>query len=161
MPRTPPLALSAGLAVLAVLLLMATFTDAPPAPLPAESATQRSAEETQELLHGTWMREYTDRDVRIRRLLRLGGDGVFSERVHAVDSHGKVTEMAHEGHWFYDGINLKRKYTLVDGEPPSRLRNLPFATFEISFPTRDEFMGVDHVRKNRITYRRVASESMP
>jgi hypothetical protein len=116
---------------------------------------------TEELLHGTWMREYSDRDVKVRRLLRLDAGGAFRETVHAVDGAGRVTRMAHQGTWHFDGTNLKRKYDLVDGKPPSRLNNLPFATFEISFPTRDEFVGKDHVRNNEIRYERVAADSLP
>jgi hypothetical protein len=65
-----------------------------------------------------------------------------------------VTEFAHEGTWLFDGTNLKRKYTLMDGKPPSRL-NVPFATFEITFASRNSFTGVDHIHGHRIEYRRL------
>jgi hypothetical protein len=132
----------------------------PPPDEPAGSQLTRTAQETEELLQGTWLREYSAQDVQVRRVLTLAPGGTFRESVRAVDAAGKVTEQAHEGNWFYDGSNLKRKYTLVDGKPPSRL-NLPFATFEIAFQTRNEFTGVDHIHRNRIQYRRVAPQTQP
>lgn len=133
---------------------------APPGEAGSGAQATRSTQETEELLQGTWLREYSAQDVQVRRVLTLVPGGTFRESVRAVDAAGKVTEQAHEGHWFYDGSNLKRKYTLVDGKPPSRL-NLPFATFEIVFQTRNEFTGVDHIHRNRIHYRRVAPETQP
>lgn len=147
---------------LCALALGALLVDGATSPGETGSGAQgtRSTRETEELLQGTWLREYSAQDVQVRRVLTLVPGGTFREAVRAVDAAGKVTEQAHEGHWFYDGSNLKRKYTLVDGKPPSRL-NLPFATFEIAFQTRNEFTGVDHIHRNRIHYRRVAAETQP
>ena len=116
--------------------------------------------ETAEKLHGTWLRESDDAQVRARRILVLQPDGAFHEKVRIVDNAGKTTEQLHQGTWIYDGTNLKRKYTLMNGEPPSRL-NVPFATFEIRFETRNEFVGVDHIHGNRIRYERVAPDTQP
>ncbi|HZY20191.1 MAG TPA: hypothetical protein VFE82_17100 [Ramlibacter sp.] len=119
-----------------------------------------SAEEVQERLGGTWLREVSEQGITARRVLALQPDGSFREWVRVVDGNGQATNSAHEGTWLYDGSNLKRKYTLVDGRPPSRL-NLPFATFEITFESRNEFVGVDHIHGNRIRYRRVPPETRP
>jgi hypothetical protein len=116
--------------------------------------------ETDDRLPGPWLREYVHGEGQAKRILVLQADGQFRESVRAVTTGGDVLEQVHEGHWFYDGTNLKRKYTLVDGEPPSRL-NVPFATFQIEFASRDEFRGVDHVHGNRIHYRRVAAGTQP
>lgn len=105
-------------------------------------------------LQGTWVREYTQEGVQVRRLLALEGDGDFRENVRVVEPGGAVTEFAHEGTWLYDGTNLKRRYTLMNGRPPSRL-NLPLATFEITFDSRNAFTGVDHVRGHKVHYRRL------
>jgi hypothetical protein len=148
-----------GVAALALAGLLASIEAARPGAA-AEATTERRAEDTRELLPGTWLREYTARDVRVRRILTLAPGGAFRESVRAIDSAQGVIEHVHEGTWLYDGTNLKRKYTLVDGRPPSRL-NLPFATFEIAFETRNEFVGVDHIHRNRIVYRRVPDGTMP
>lgn len=112
----------------------------------------------EEQLQGTWLREYTSQGVKARRILTLELDGSFRERVRVVDEDGGITHFDHEGTWLYDGTNLKRKYTLMNGKPPSRL-NLPFATFQISFENSDEFLGVDHIHGHRVRYRRVAPET--
>jgi len=109
-------------------------------------------------LPGTWLREHVERGVRSRRLLHLEPRGTFREQVRIVSPSGEVSHHEHAGFWFYDGTNLKRKYTLMNGQPPSRL-NLPFATFEIRFESRDEFVGTDHVHRNTVRYERVSPET--
>ena len=122
---------------------------------PADSAQQ----EVSEQLQGTWLREYAEGGFRVRRILVLEPDSRFSERVRITDTSGVVTEHRHEGTWLYDGTNLKRKYTSMDGRPPSRL-NLPFAAFELKFESRNEFVGIDNVHKNQVRYRRVQPETL-
>lgn len=120
----------------------------------------RSAGDVQDLLQGTWLREYAADGIQVRRVLSLDANGTFQESVRAVDADGAETRFEHEGTWLYDGTNLKRKYTLVNGKPPSRL-NVPFATFEIKFETRNEFRGIDHVHRNKVLYRRVGFDARP
>jgi hypothetical protein len=120
-------------------------------------APQRQ-QDTADLLRGTWLREYSEPGFQVRRVLSLGSDGAFRESVRVVETAGTVTQYEHEGTWLFDGTNLKRKYTLMNGKPPSRL-NVPFATFEISFDSRNEFTGVDHVHGHRVHYRRIAPEA--
>ncbi|HEX2544985.1 MAG TPA: hypothetical protein VHL79_08915, partial [Ramlibacter sp.] len=116
------------------------------------------AEDTRVQLQGTWLREYSERGVQVRRVLALEPGGDFHETVRVQEEGGKVTEYAHEGTWLYDGTNLKRRYTLMNGKPPSRL-NLPFATFAITFDSRNEFRGVDHVRGHKVHYRRLSVDA--
>ena len=83
----------------------------PPADSPADEVRLR--------LPGTWLREQDEGGVRVRRILVLEADGEFSEQVRIVDAGGAVTEQSHAGHWTFDGTNLKRKYSLMDGKAPS------------------------------------------
>ena len=126
----------------------------------ATSAPRYGPEDVQALLQGTWLRDYGDNSVEARRILVLSADGSFAETVRITDAAGQVTAQNHTGTWLYDGTNLKRKYTSMNGKPPSRL-NLPFATFEIQLESKNEFTGIDHVHRNRIRYRRVSSETVP
>jgi hypothetical protein len=96
----------------------------------------------------------------VRRTLTLEPGGAFREAVRMTSAGGNVTEYAHAGTWLFDGRNLKRRYSSMNGEPPSR-RNLPFATFEIAFYSRNEFTGVDHIHRNRVVYRRVGPDAQP
>lgn len=115
-----------------------------------------SQEMVQDRLIGTWRREYPDGDKNSRKLLILNEDKTFSEIVELVDLSEISTIHTHAGTWLYDGTNLKRKYTLLDGNPPSRL-NLPFVTFEIKFESKNNFYGIDNVHKNEVNYRRVVA----
>jgi len=118
------------------------------------------AEETEQLLPGTWLREYAQDGVQVRRLLMLEPRGAFREVARVTASDGRVTQFVHEGTWLFDGTNLKRRYTSMNGEPPSRL-HVPFATFAIVFQTRNEFTGVDHVHHVEIRYQRVEDGTQP
>ena len=142
---------------LAALLLVACDNGTPSvsAGEPADSAQQQ----VQEQLQGTWLREYAEGGFQVRRIMVLEPDSRFLEMVRIIDSAGVVTEHRHEGTWLYDGTNLKRKYTSMDGRPPSRL-NLPFAAFELKFESRNEFVGIDNVHKNQVRYRRVQPETL-
>jgi hypothetical protein len=115
-------------------------------------------EETAQLLPGSWLREYAQEGVHVRRLLVLEARGGFRELSRVVDATGAAQEFVNEGTWLYDGTNLKRRYTLMNGRPPSRL-NVPFATFEIAFESRNAFTGVDHIHRRTIRYRRVQPET--
>jgi hypothetical protein len=146
----------------AAALILGALWSALQGPLPGEgtAAGKPAQQETAELLQGTWVREYTADGVKVRRVLVLTPEGAFRESAWVTDPAGKVTQFEHEGTWLYDGTNLKRKYTSVNGKAPSRLRP-PFATFEISFETRNEFVGIDHVHRNNIRYRRMAPDTQP
>jgi hypothetical protein len=48
----------------------------------------------------------------------------------------------------------------VDGRQPVAPM-VPFATFELRFPSRNEFIGVDNVRQREVRYRRVAEGTLP
>jgi hypothetical protein len=117
----------------------------------------QAAQDTAQQLRGTWLREYDEKGVRVRRVLALEPGGTFRESVRVVEPSGQVTEYRHEGTWLYDGTNLKRRYTSMNGEPPSRL-NLPFATFEIAFDSANAFRGIDHVHGHQVAYRRIDAD---
>jgi hypothetical protein len=128
--------------------------------LPAVTGPTVAAQDTQDLLRGTWLREYREEGVQVRRVLELAAGGAFHESVRVAEASGRVTQYTHEGTWIYDGTNLKRKYTSMNGQPPSRLK-APFATFEVTFQSSNEFTGVDHVHGHHVSYHRVAPDTQP
>jgi hypothetical protein len=115
--------------------------------------------EMQQRLVGTWLREFNEDGVHVRRVLVLEMDGHFGETVRITDVAGVMTEHRHSGEWVYDGTNLKRRYTRMDGAQPSAPL-VPYATFEISFPTKAEFVGIDRVRRREVRYQRVADGTL-
>jgi hypothetical protein len=146
-----------ALALLAVGALMSTCAERPDS---GETGPQVAygTQETAELLPGTWLREYREEGVQVRRLLVLQAKGDFREVSRIVGTDGRVQEFVNEGTWLYDGTNLKRRYTSLNGKPPSRL-NVPFVTFEVRFDSRNDFVGVDHIHDRTIRYERVPSET--
>jgi hypothetical protein len=114
---------------------------------------------TEERLVGTWLREYEEDTTRVRRVLVLGADGHFRElaSIHTADA---VFQHVHSGDWIFDGTNLKRHYTQIDGKRPARPM-IPFATFEVRFPAPGEFVGVDNVHRREVRYRRVTDGTLP
>ena len=158
MVRWSPLA-HAAVAALALGVLLAQCAG-PPDSDAGGSGLSFNPEQTAELLPGTWLREYGEKGVRVRRLLTLEPKGVFREEARVTDASGQVTRFVHEGTWLYDGTNLKRRYTLMNGAPPSRL-NVPFATFEIAFESSNAFTGVDHIHDHTVHYRRVPEGTEP
>ncbi|MDB5963869.1 MAG: hypothetical protein JWQ72_369 [Polaromonas sp.] len=144
------------------LILAATLwlvaCDNAPSGMPEPPLAGAADEDVQQELQGSWLREYEQNGVRAKRMLVLGPDGHFEETVRVTDAAGQVTEHRHAGTWLYDGTNLKRKYTSMDGKPPSRL-NLPFVALALKFESRNEFVGTDHVHRNEVRYRRVQPET--
>jgi hypothetical protein len=123
---------------------------------PPDDSPQRR---TEERLVGTWLREYADGTATVRRVLVLGADGHFRELSLVRTGQAAITH-AHSGDWLFDGTNLKRHYTQVDGEKPARPM-IPFVTFEVRFSEPNEFVGVDNVRRREIHYRRVSEGTLP
>jgi hypothetical protein len=146
------LAFGVATSLCAALLVALVACDNPPAEALTEAAQQR--------LIGTWLREYEEDGNTIRRLLVLQADGHFAETARVVDASGASRLHAHEGGWIFDGTNLKRKYTLMDGKQPSA-PTVPFATFEIHFESNREFTGIDHVHKRELRYQRVDAGTLP
>lgn len=119
-----------------------------------------SEEVIQDRLLGAWLREFEEKGVAVRRVLVLETDGKFSEKVRIVEAGGAVTAQVHTGLWFYDGTNLKRKYTSMNGKPPAA-PTISFVTFELKFVSKNEFIGIDRVRRREVRYQRVPLETAP
>lgn len=114
----------------------------------------------QERLVGTWLRDYEEHGTRVRRILILAPDGRFREKSRSLGPQEAGTAHEHEGDWLYDGTNLKRRYTLMDGKPVSA-PTMPFAAFQIQFRNSHEFTGIDNVRHREIHYQRVTDGTQP
>lgn len=137
---------SAALATLFASFFLVACSE-PPADSPVEAVQQQ--------LVGSWLREYTQEGARVRRLLVLGEDGLFTETARVVDAAGAVTDHAHAGQWTFDGTNLKRRYTSFNGKQPSA-PTLPYVTYQLKFESKYEFIGTDNIRKREVRYSRVA-----
>ena len=119
-----------------------------------------SAQATRQRLVGTWLREYEEEGVKVRRVLVLESGGRFIEMSRITELNTSAAQHSHTGDWLFDGTNLKRRYTSVDGRQPAAPA-MPYATFELKFPSRNEFVGIDRVRRREVQYRRVADGTTP
>ena len=124
-----------------------------------DDAQSRKTEEARQKLVGTWLREFDAEGVHGRRLLVLGEDGKFSEVLVAQFGDGHIGRSERSGEWFFDGTNLKRRYTHEDGRQLTN--NFAFVTFEITVLTPRDFEGKNHVQGEQISYRRVAPGTTP
>ena len=118
------------------------------------------AKEVQLKLMGTWLRDYEENGTRVRRVLVLAPDGRFSEMSKATQHDAIMAQHEHSGEWHFDGTNLKRRYTSIDGRQPSAPK-FPYAAFEVRFESRNEFIGTDNVRQRQVRYQRVADDTQP
>ena len=117
-------------------------------------------DEIRDRLVGTWLRDYEEDGTRVRRILVLQPDGHFHEMSRSLGPQQAGARHAHEGEWLYDGTNLKRRYTRMDGQPVSAPQ-MPFAAFQIRFNGSHEFTGTDNVRHREVRYHRVADGTQP
>ena len=131
---------------------LATACDVPP----EDSAVQ----DVRARLVGTWLRAYEDGGVKVRRVLVLEPDGHFREAVSVAGAASPEPGHQHGGEWLFDGTNLKRRYTSIDGKQPAA-PVVPFATFELQFSSRNEFTGLDRVRGRKVQYLRVPDGTQP
>ena len=118
------------------------------------------ADDPQQRLVGTWLREYDENTIHIRRVLVLGPHENFDESSRDVVAGQADALHHHSGRWLFDGTNLKRHYTRLDGKPLGA-PTVPFATFELRFESSHEFIGIDHVHQRQIRYRRVPDGTLP
>jgi hypothetical protein len=140
------------LPALLILAAVGTGCDAPP--------DDSHVQETRQRLTGTWLREYQEGNVRVRRVLVLAPGGLFTERVVAAAPEGTRLLNSHSGEWHYDGMNLKRRYTLIDGRKPSA-PTFPYAAFQVAFESRHVFVGTDNIRRRKVRYERVNEGTEP
>ena len=127
-----------------------------------DSPQDSADDEIRQRLVGTWLRDYQEDQVQVRRVLVLAADGAFRESalVRSLDGSAAPRRSTASGEWLFDGTNLKRHYRLVN-ERPLSAPQVPFATFELRFPSRRRFVGLDRVRGIEVTYDRVAEGTEP
>ena len=119
-------------------------------------------ESTRQRLVGTWLRDYDERGVRVRRVLVLDDNGAFQEAASMQPGNGLAPQplASGSGNWLFDGTNLKRHYRLINGKPTAA-PTVPFATFEVRFTSRHEFIGINRVRHFEVVYARVPDGTQP
>lgn len=117
-------------------------------------------DDTRSKLTGTWLRETEADGSKLRRVLALGGNGKFIERMLITHSDRAAEKREFAGEWSYDGTNLKRRYLQENGRQFSG-GTMRYATFPIGSITQSELVINDNIAGREVSYRRVAEGAQP
>ena len=129
-------------------------------PFACDYGASARKEAARQRLIGTWLRELNDGSTQLRRVVVLSADNSFREVAKVARPDGTVEMESHKGEWFFDGTNIKRKYTHLNDIPLSSSR-MTFATFRLEPSSDDEIVGVDDIRQVKVTDRRVPDCTTP
>ncbi|HVE53809.1 MAG TPA: hypothetical protein VNB23_10560 [Ramlibacter sp.] len=106
------------------------------------------------------MREAPEHGGMARRALRLQADGRVHETIRTVAPNGAAATESREGEWFFDGVNLKRKYTAVDGKLFTNA-DFIYETHELKSVTATEFVAASNVGAGEVRFRREEGGAKP
>ena len=104
-------------------------------------------------LAGTWYAESTEHGSSVRRVLTFEEDGRVKETVRVMAPNGATKFESRNGEWFFDGVNLKRKYTYVDGKPLTNA-NFIYETYELKSVTESELVAASSVGRGEVRLKR-------
>lgn len=124
-----------------------------------DAAQGSRTDEVRTQLVGTWLDEAESGQVKIRRVLALGADGKFSDRL-AVTTAGEAERSEYAGEWSYDGTNFKRRFLQENGRQYSGGK-IRYATFPLVSVSRSEFTVNDNIRGAQVVFRRVPEGTIP
>lgn len=113
----------------------------------------RQTRDVKARLVGTWVVESPEHGGVARRVLRLQADGHVTETVRLVAPGGAADLELREGEWFFDGLNLKRKYTYVDGKPLTNAHFI-YETYELKSVTASELVASSNVGRGEVRLKR-------
>lgn len=118
-----------------------------------DDSSPKPAEDVRQRLIGRWLEELSDDGLQIRSIVTLDRDGTFIEVEKTLEASGSTKQETHAGDWSFDGINFKRKYTSLNGQPLSSAR-FGYATYAVKSFAKNEFVGVDNVRARETRFNR-------
>ena len=125
-----------------------------------ENAESLRIEETRTKLVGTWVREDNAQGEKARRVLSLGADGKFVDRILITSSDGQSERQELAGEWSYDGINLKRRFLQENGRQFSG-GGMRYATFALVSVGASEFVINDNIVGREVSYRKTVEGTQP
>ena len=125
-----------------------------------DSAESVRIEEARAKLVGTWLEEVAAEDAKSRRVLSLGTDGKFIDRIVLSVPGAPAQRRELAGEWSYDGTNLKRRYLRENGRQFSG-SGMRYATFPLRSVTQSELVVDDNIRGKEALWRRVPEGTEP
>lgn len=118
-----------------------------------DSSRKPADDDARQRLIGRWLEELSVDGNQIQSILTLGQDGKFLELEKVLEVGGSTKQETHAGEWSFDGINFKRKYTSLNGQPVPNAR-FGYATYAVKSFEKDKFVGVDNVRAREARFSR-------
>lgn len=116
-----------------------------------DSSSSKLADKVRQQLIGRWLEELSVDGLQTRSIVTLDRDGTFVEMEKSSDASGLISQQTHAGEWSFDGVNFKRKYTSMNGQPLSNAR-FGYTTYAVKHIAKNEFVGIDNVRKREVRF---------
>lgn len=116
--------------------------------------------DVKERLVGTWLAESPAHGGSVRRVLTLEQGGRVTETIRTSAPGGATESQSREGEWFFDGVNLKRKYTYVDGKPLTNAHFI-YETHELKSVTESELVAASSVGRGDVRLKKDRSGPQP
>jgi hypothetical protein len=118
-------------------------------------SSKKSVADVQQRFIGKWLEEFSNEGVQIKNIVTLETGGNFTEVGMSLEPSGVTKEEKRAGEWSFDGVNLKRKYTSLNGR---LLTNAQFGyvTHAVKSLKQNEFIGVDNIKTQEIRFSRVS-----
>ena len=120
-----------------------------------KDAESTRIEEVQARLQGTWLLEFESGGQKVRRMLALGKDGKFNDRLEVTSPGQGAERLEFAGEWSYDGMNLKRRFLSENGRQFSGGK-IRFATFPLTTVSVKELILEDNIQGKKLTFQRTA-----
>ncbi len=125
-----------------------------------DDSSLKRVDAVRQRLVGRWLEELSLDGAKIRSIVTLDQDGKFFELEEVLDANGSIKQKKHAGEWSFDGINFKRKYTSLNGQPLSNAQ-FGYATYAVKSFEQDRFIGVDNVRATETRFSRTEMRVLP
>jgi hypothetical protein len=122
-------------------------------------SSKHNVEDVQQRLIGRWLEEFSNEGIHIKNIVTLDQAGNFTELGKSFELSGATKEEKRAGEWSFDGVNLKRKYTSLNGR---LLINAQFGyvTHAVKSLKQNEFIGVDNIKAQEIRFSRVSKSDL-
>ncbi len=116
-----------------------------------DGSSSKPADKVRQQLVGRWLEELSVDGLQTRSIVTLDRDGTFIEIEKSSDASGLIKQQTHAGEWSFDGVNLKRKYTSMNGQSLSNAQ-FGYATYAVKHIAKNEFVAIDNVRKREARF---------
>lgn len=120
-------------------------------------STKDPANDNHRKFIGKWTSKSISKNPQSISITSINQDGAFIEMEKFNKDNATQEPAMHEGEWFFDGINFKRKYTKLNNKPLSNSQ-FGYVTCTVKSLTKSEFLCIDNSQKDTIRFTKIESE---